>query len=105
MLLSYDPERQVESHKRWFPMCGALAAWSQRHDVQEIDSADFVRGVEEFRDDPAVKRFLSAGFVKSLRYPVVRGGSVAASFSCSSRNRDAFGERQMHIVKVASGGK
>jgi len=100
MLLSYDPERQVESHKRWYPMCGKLAAWSQRHEVQVIDIADFVGGIGEFQDDPTVKRFLSAGFVKSLRFPVVRGGRVVASFSCSSRNHDAFGEYEMQMVKA-----
>jgi len=81
-------------------MCGKLAAWSQRHEVQVIDIADFVGGIGEFQDDPTVKRFLSAGFVKSLRFPVVRGGRVVASFSCSSRNHDAFGEYEMQMVKA-----
>ncbi len=100
MLLSYDPERQVESHKRWYPMCGALAAWSQRHEVQTIDIAEFLREFTEFQDDPMVKRFVSAGFVKSLRFPVVRGGRVVATFSCSSRSRDAFSDHEMRVVEA-----
>jgi PAS domain S-box-containing protein len=100
MLLSYDPQRQIETHKRWYPMCGALAAWSQRREVQIIDIADFVRQFAEFQDDPTVKQFRSAGFVKSLRFPVVRGGRVAATFSCSSRDHNAFTEHEMQIVKA-----
>lgn len=100
MLLSYDPQRQVASHKRWYPMCGALAAWSQQHDVRVIDLAGFVEQFSEFRDDPTVKQFLSAGFVKSLRFPVIRGGRVVASFSCSSRSHAAFEPNEVQIAKA-----
>jgi PAS domain S-box-containing protein len=100
MLLSYDPERQVESHKRWYPLCGALADWTQRHEVQVIDLTEFVRQFPEFQNDSTVKRFISSGFVKSLRVPVVRGGRVVAAFSCASRNRDTFTDDQLAIVKA-----
>jgi len=88
MLLSYDPERRVESHKRWYPICGALADWTQRHEVQVIDLTEFVRQFPEFKNDSTVKKFISSGFVKSLRVPVIRGGRVVAAFSCASRNPD-----------------
>ena len=100
MMLSYDPERQVESHKRWYPMCGALARWSQRQEIQVTEIAQFVEEFPEFRDDPTVQKFLNSGFVKSARFPVVRSGRVVATFSCSSRNPDAFNERQMRILKA-----
>jgi PAS domain S-box-containing protein len=100
MLLSYDPEGQVASHKRWYPMCGKLAEWSQKHHEQVVeDYADFVRQFPELDDDPTAQQFLRAGFVKFVRFPVVRGGRVVASFSCFSRERTAFGKHEMRIVK------
>jgi PAS domain S-box-containing protein len=100
MLLSYDPERQVESHKRWYPISGALADWTQRHEVQVVDFTEFVRQFPEFQNDSTVKKFMNSGFVKSLRIPVVRGGRVVAAFSCASRNRDTFTDDHLTIVKA-----
>ena len=34
LLFSYDPELQVESHKRWYLISGALADWVQSHEIK-----------------------------------------------------------------------
>lgn len=99
MLFSYDPERQVESHKRWYVISDAMAPWTQRQTIESVDLLDFVRQFPEYRDDRSMKKLLEAGMRWLLRVPVVRGDRVVASFTCVARDTGGFDEGQIDIVE------
>jgi PAS domain S-box-containing protein len=99
MLFSYDPEKQVESHKRWYVISDAMAPWTQRQGIEPVDLLEFVRQFPEYRDDRSVKKILNAGIHWLLRIPVVRGDRVVASFTCGTRDARGFDEDQIEIVE------
>ncbi|HKD08301.1 MAG TPA: GAF domain-containing protein [Bryobacteraceae bacterium] len=99
MLFSYDPDRRVESHKRWYVISDALAAWTQRQDVTVIDLVGFVREFPEYQKDRSVQKLLNDGIQWLLRVPVVRGDRVVASFSCGTRDAEGFGEDLIEMLE------
>ena len=99
MLFSYDPERQVESHKRWYSISDSVAPWTQRQVVEPVDLLDFIRQFPEYQNDRSVKKLLNAGMRWLLRIPVVRGDRVVASFTCGTRDADGFDPNQIEFVE------
>jgi PAS domain S-box-containing protein len=99
MLFSYDPQRQVESHRRWYVISEALAAWTQRQEIAPMDLLDFARRFPEYQNERSVQKLLSSGIRWLLRVPVVRGDRVVASLSCATRDPGGFNHDQIDIVK------
>ncbi len=101
-LLRYLPSGRFEIQKRWWEIAPQSRRFLNRKRIESGNLEDFLarKRWEFLKSDPDFMKIVNAGFNAFIHYPVIREDKVVGSVTIYSREKDAYNERHVELIKA-----